>query len=67
MPTSFDVKLPIGVIGAGNPTSEQYQIAEALGKALAKLGLVVLCGGKTGVMEAVCKGVHAEGGTSIMI
>jgi hypothetical protein len=59
------IKIPIGVIGTNSPDSEQYRIANELGKTLASLGLTVLCGGRAGIMEAVCRGVHDKGGTSI--
>lgn len=61
------LKMPIGVIGANKPTQEQYQIAEKIGNALAQLNVFVICGGRGGVMEAVCKGVDEAGGTSIGI
>ena len=32
---------------------------------LATRGLVVLCGGRQGVMEAVCRGATAAGGTAV--
>ncbi len=59
------IKIPIGVIGTNTPTPEQYQLAEKIGKALAELGLVIICGGRTGVMEAACKGAEAGNGISI--
>lgn len=61
------IKVPIGVIGSNNPTSEQYQIAEELGKSIANLGLTVICGGRGGIMEAVCKGMSKNNGVSIGI
>jgi hypothetical protein len=36
--------------------------AERLGRALADLGVTVVCGGLGGVMEAVARGVRREGG-----
>ena len=54
-------RLPVGVIGPREATPGQCAIAETLGRELAKLGLTLLCGGKSGVMEAVCRG-HAEAG-----
>ncbi len=54
-------RIPVGVIGPREATAEQCAIAEALGRELAKLGLTLLCGGKNGVMDAVCRG-HAEAG-----
>jgi TIGR00725 family protein len=56
---------PIGVIGPREPSPLQYELAERIGAELADLGLTVLCGGRAGVMEAVCKGVAAKGGVSI--
>jgi uncharacterized protein (TIGR00725 family) len=32
---------------------------------LARMGVPILCGGRGGVMEAVCKGAAAEGGVAI--
>ncbi|MEW6641253.1 MAG: TIGR00725 family protein [Pseudomonadota bacterium] len=54
-------RVPIGVIGPREATDAQCQLAEALGEALARHGLQMLCGGKNGVMEAACRG-HAAGG-----
>lgn len=56
---------PVAVIGPREPTEAQAAFAEILGEALARQGLVVLCGGKTGVMEAACRGVARAGGISV--
>jgi len=56
---------PIGVIGGRHPTTAQAIAARALGEALADAGLTVLCGGRRGVMLAVCEGVAARGGLSV--
>lgn len=56
---------PVGVIGPREPTAEQEMMAETVGAGLADLGLVVLCGGRSGVMEATCRGVAARGGLSV--
>lgn len=58
---------PVGVIGPKEATDSQYQYAESLGIKLAKLGLCVICGGRNGAMEAVCKGVYKAGGKSIAL
>ena len=55
----------IGVIGARHATTEQAVAARALGEALADAGLTVLCGGRRGVMLAVCEGVAARHGISV--
>ncbi|MEQ8401570.1 MAG: hypothetical protein RIE24_09790 [Silicimonas sp.] len=57
--------LPVGVIGPREASTDEATLAEALGLALAELGFPVLCGGKSGVMEAVCKGVARGDGLSI--
>lgn len=59
------IRIPIGVVGTNTPTPEQYKIAEELGKRLSKIGLPVICGGRAGIMEAVCKGVNENNGISI--
>ena len=46
----------IGVIGAGDCSSEIYHQAYELGQLLGDNGFTVVCGGLGGVMEAVCKG-----------
>jgi uncharacterized protein (TIGR00725 family) len=56
---------PIGVIGGHHATHAQLAAARAVGEALAKAGLTVLCGGRRGVMLAVCEGVAAQGGISV--
>jgi uncharacterized protein (TIGR00725 family) len=55
----------IGVIGTRHGTLAQLAAARALGEALADMGLVVLCGGRRGIMLAVCEGVATGGGISV--
>ena len=58
----------IAVIGSSNPVStEHVELAEQVGRELAKRGVKVVCGGLTGIMEAVCRGAKAEGGLTIGI
>jgi len=57
----------VSVIGSSNASKEEYEFAYRLGKELAKRKLVVVCGGRTGVMEAVCKGAKEEGGLTVGI
>ena len=59
------LRVPVGVIGPREASAAQDAAAEALGRGLARMGLVVLCGGREGVMAAVCRGVAAEGGLSL--
>jgi uncharacterized protein (TIGR00725 family) len=56
---------PIGVIGAREATDAQLADALALGRGLAEMGLVVLCGGLVGVMTAVSRGAAEAGGTVV--
>ena len=56
---------PIGVVGPREATPEQLSAAEGVGAGLAARGYVTLCGGRQGVMEAACRGVHASGGIAI--
>ena len=59
--------LIIAVIGGGNPPPRAIQLAEEVGRELALRGAAVVCGGLSGVMEAVCKGAKSAGGTTIGI
>jgi uncharacterized protein (TIGR00725 family) len=55
----------IGVAGASQPGPGLLEQAETLGRRLAEGGAVVVCGGGGGVMEAVCRGARAAGGTTV--
>ncbi len=58
----------ISVIGSSNPTNpEHVQLAEDVGRELAKRGVSMVCGGLTGIMEAACRGAKSAGGTTIGI
>ena len=58
----------ISVIGSSNPPDQEHlDLAEEVGRELARRGVMVVCGGLAGVMEAVCRGAKAEGGTTIGI
>lgn len=59
------LRTPVAVIGTRTPTSSQAAAAETMGRLLAEHGVTVLCGGRSGVMEAVCRGVAQAGGLSI--
>jgi uncharacterized protein (TIGR00725 family) len=59
------VRTPVGVIGPRDATVEQIAIAEEIGRWLAEMRLTVICGGRQGVMEAVCRGAASKGGISI--
>ncbi|WP_083498569.1 TIGR00725 family protein [Thermosulfidibacter takaii] len=55
----------IGVIGASLASPRDYKNAYELGLRLGELGYPVICGGLTGVMEAVAKGIAEKGGVTI--
>jgi len=57
----------ISVIGGSRCTTETGKAAQEIGKNIAKLGLILACGGLGGVMEAVAKGAKENGGTTIGI
>lgn len=59
------VRVPVGVIGPREATAAQLLAAETVGRGLANMGLHVICGGRQGVMEAVCRGSSEAGGMSI--
>ncbi len=65
---SFEAKKKIvAVMGTSTPDAELFEMAKEVGLLLAKSGAVIVCGGKGGVMEAVCLGASTAGGTSIGI
>ena len=57
----------ISVIGSSAAKPEHAALAEEVGRELARRGIMIACGGMTGVMEAACRGAKAEGGTTIGI
>jgi len=57
----------IAVFGHGQPTREEYNLAEEVGRLIARRGRVLVCGGLFGVMEAACMGAKAEGGRTVGI
>ena len=60
-----DRPLIIAVLGGAEPSARAFALAEEVGHRLAALGAVPICGAGPGVMEAVCKGAKAAGGTTI--
>jgi uncharacterized protein (TIGR00725 family) len=57
----------IGVIGSSKAEPDVLAMAEEVGIEIARNGAAIVCGGMTGVMEAVCKGARKEGGLTIGI
>ncbi len=57
----------VGVIGSTKAEPDVLKLAEDVGAEIAKRGAAVVCGGLSGVMEAVCRGARREGGLTIGI
>lgn len=55
------------VIGDGDCAPPIAALAESVGQRLARLGVTVICGGRGGVMEGVCRGAARAGGLSVGI
>jgi uncharacterized protein (TIGR00725 family) len=65
--SSLRNKLYIGIIGAGECDAGLAEMARALGKAIAEMGAVLVCGGMQGVMSAACQGAKEAGGLTLGI
>jgi uncharacterized protein (TIGR00725 family) len=65
--SNFDRKPTIAVIGGSKCTAQEAALAETVGRELAKRGVVLVCGGLTGVMEAACRGAAIESGLTVGI
>jgi uncharacterized protein (TIGR00725 family) len=57
----------ISVIGKGAHDDELTPLAAEVGRRLAEAGVVVVCGGRGGVMDAAARGARASGGEVIGI
>ena len=58
----------IGVIGDSEVRSkEQYDIAYEIGKEIAKVNAILICGGRGGVMTAAARGAWESGGITVGI
>ena len=57
----------VSVIGGHSCNSEVEQLAHSLGKKLAKVVDILVTGGLSGTMKAVCSGFKAGGGLTIGI
>ncbi len=63
--SGFAIRVPVGVIGPREASEAQLLAAEGIGFGLASMGFVVICGGRQGVMESVCRGAARADGVSI--
>jgi len=57
----------IAIVGGHKCSKKIYQIAEEVGSLIAEQGWILVCGGRTGVMEAACKGAKKQGGLTVGI
>ncbi len=64
MPTS---PLQLAVIGAAQADDHLTTLALEVGEAIAASGAILLCGGRSGVMEAAARGAQARGGRTVGI
>ncbi len=60
-------QVAVGVIGPKDASVRQMEVAELVGRRLGELGVQMICGGRSGVMEAACRGNLAAGGRPIGI
>jgi len=57
----------IAVIGGRNCSDAQYRTAREVGRLIAENDAVLVCGGRTGIMEAACRGAAEAGGITVGI
>jgi uncharacterized protein (TIGR00725 family) len=58
-------EIQISVIGGARGEEEALRDAEDVGRRIAEGGAILVCGGRTGVMEAASRGASGAGGTVI--
>ena len=63
--TSHKQKITISVIGGHDADQKVEKLAREIGKIIAKVGAIMVCGGLTGVMQAAAQGCKQAGGTTI--
>lgn len=57
----------IGVIGGSEASPQVAELAEEVGREIARQGAVLVCGGLGGVMEAACRGASDADGLTVGI
>ena len=57
----------VAVVGSGEASEELYEMAREVGRLIAERGGTVVCGGRSGVMEAAARGATEAGGPAIGI
>jgi len=57
----------VAVVGPGEASHAEAQLAEEVGRALAVAGAILVCGGLGGVMAAACRGAASVDGLTVGI
>jgi hypothetical protein len=57
----------VAVVGPGQASEQETEVAEQVGRALAQGGAIVVTGGHGGVMAAACRGAVSAGGLTVGI
>ena len=57
----------VSVVGSGTASGRLYEKAREVGRLVAERGGTLICGGRSGVMEAAARGATEAGGTAIGI
>ncbi len=57
----------VSVVGSGTASGKLYEMAREIGRLVAKRDGTLICGGRSGVMEAAARGATEAGGTAIGI
>jgi uncharacterized protein (TIGR00725 family) len=60
-------KMNVAVIGGYKCSKRHYKLAQRLGELIANEDWILICGGRTGVMEAACRGAKNIGGLTVGI
>ena len=57
----------VSVVGSGTASGDLYEKAREVGRLVAERGGTLVCGGRSGVMEAAARGAAEAGGVAIGI
>jgi uncharacterized protein (TIGR00725 family) len=57
----------VSVVGSGTASGDLYEKAREIGRLVAERGGILVCGGRSGVMEAAARGATEAGGVAIGI
>ena len=57
----------IAVVGGNDADDRTLELAEKIGSLIAGRGAELVCGGRSGVTEAVCRGARSAGGLTVGI